>query len=85
MTTENTTTETVAAAELRSFIERIENVRENIEEYKGDEKDIMAELKSRGYDGKAVRKILALRKMDPNERLEEESILDAYKAALGME
>jgi hypothetical protein len=52
---------------------------------KSDIKDVMGEAKGRGYDTKAIRTIIRLRKKDANERLEEESILQTYMAALGME
>lgn len=44
----------------------------------------MAEAKGRGYDTRAMRRLIALRKRDRNEVAEEEAILDLYKAALGM-
>jgi hypothetical protein len=52
---------------------------------KGDIKDVMGEAKGRGYDTKAIRTIIRLRKKDANERIEEETILQTYMAALGME
>lgn len=86
MTTETeTSTETVAAKELRSFIERIERMEEEAQAIKGDIKDIYGEAKGRGYDSKTIRKIISLRKMDANERIEAETILQTYLAALGME
>ena len=51
----------------------------------GDIKDVMGEAKGRGYDTKAIRTIIRLRKKDANERIEEETILQTYMAALGME
>ncbi|WP_110730163.1 MULTISPECIES: DUF2312 domain-containing protein [unclassified Rhizobium] len=50
-----------------------------------DIKDVMGEAKGRGYDTKAIRTIIRLRKKDANERIEEETILQTYMAALGME
>jgi len=75
----------VAAAELRQFIERIERLEEEKVAIATDIKDVMGEAKGRGYDTKAIRTIIRLRKKDANERLEEESILQTYLAALGME
>ena len=49
-----------------------------------DIKDVFTELKGRGYDAKAVRQILKLRKLDPNERTEQEAIVELYLSALGM-
>ncbi len=82
---EENTVENVAAAELRQFIERIERLEEEKAAISGDIKDVIGEAKGRGYDAKAIRTIIRLRKKDANERLEEESILQAYMAALGME
>ena len=77
--------ETVAAAELRQFIERVERLEEEKAAIQGDIKDVMGEAKGRGYDTKAIRTIIRLRKKDANERIEEETILQTYMAALGME
>ncbi|MBB4587953.1 uncharacterized protein (UPF0335 family) [Rhizobium leguminosarum] len=82
---ESTTVEGVAAAELRAFIERVERLEEEKAAISSDIKDVMGEAKGRGYDTKAIRTIIRLRKKDANERLEEESILQTYMNALGME
>ncbi|ENN87361.1 MULTISPECIES: DUF2312 domain-containing protein [Rhizobium] len=82
---EENSVENVAAAELRQFIERIERLEEEKAAIASDIKDVMGEAKGRGYDTKAIRTIIRLRKKDANERLEEESILQTYMAALGME
>ena len=74
----------VAAGELREFIERVERLEEEKAALQDDIKDVMAELKGRGYDVKAVRAILKLRKQDPDERQEAEAILELYMNALGM-
>jgi uncharacterized protein (UPF0335 family) len=79
------TKDTVAAAELRQLIERIERLEEEKTTLQDDIKEVMAEAKGRGYDTKAIRTIIRLRKKDPSERQEEEAIIDLYKAALGME
>jgi uncharacterized protein (UPF0335 family) len=47
-------------------------------------KEVMAEAKGRGYDTKALRKIIALRKRDRDDLAEEEAVMEVYKAALGM-
>ncbi|MCI5074687.1 DUF2312 domain-containing protein [Oricola sp.] len=75
---------TVAAAELRQLVERIERLEEEKATIQNDIKEVMAEAKGRGYDTKALRAIVRLRKKDPNERQEEEAVLDLYKNALGM-
>lgn len=76
--------QTVAAGQLRAFIERIERVQEDIDALSDDRKEIYAECKAMGFDTKAVRAIVKLRKMDQAERQEAEAVLDLYKAALGM-
>lgn len=79
------TVENVAAAELRSYVERIERLEEQKRDINDDIKDVLGEAKSRGYDDKAIRTIVRLLKKDKGERQEEESILQAYMIALGME
>lgn len=76
--------QTVAVGQLRAFIERIERVTEDIDALSDDRKEIYAECKAMGFDTKAVRTVVKLRKMDQAERQEAEAILDLYKAALGM-
>ncbi|WP_028033756.1 DUF2312 domain-containing protein [Chelativorans sp. J32] len=80
----NETAQTVAAGQLRAFIERIERLEEEKQTISDDIKDVYAEMKGNGFDVKAVRTIVRLRKKDQAERQEEEAILDLYKAALGM-
>jgi uncharacterized protein (UPF0335 family) len=74
----------VAADELKQFIERIERLEEEKAGISGDIKDVFAEMKGRGFDAKAVRAILRMRKKDHSERQEEEAILELYMQALGM-
>ena len=78
------TSQTVAAGQLRAFIERIERLEDDKKTVADDIKEVYAEMKGTGFDTKAVRTIVRLRKKDQAERQEEESILDLYKAALGM-
>ena len=75
----------VAADELRSFVERIEAERAEQAESKEREKEIFAELKGRGYMARPVRTLIKLRKRKPDEIAEEEAILEMYKDALGMQ
>ncbi len=77
-------TESVAADQLKSFIERIERLEEEKAGIAGDIKEIYAEAKGNGFDVKVMRKIIALRKRDYAERQEEEAILELYLQALGM-
>ncbi|MET4636182.1 uncharacterized protein (UPF0335 family) [Kaistia defluvii] len=74
----------VAAAQLRSIVERIERLEDEKKAIADDIKDVYGEAKANGYDTKALRKIVALRKQDANEREEQEAILELYKNALGM-
>lgn len=76
--------QTVAAGQLRAFIERIERLEEEKKTIADDIKEVYAELKGNGFDTKAVRTIVRLRKKDQSERQEEEAMIDLYKAALGM-
>jgi uncharacterized protein (UPF0335 family) len=78
------TSQTVAAGQLRAFIERVERLEEEKKTIADDIKEIFAEMKGTGFDTKAVRAIIRLRKQDQAERQEAEAILDLYKAALGM-
>lgn len=77
-------TYTVAADELRQFIEQFEHLDAEKKDIAEQQKDIMSEAKARGYDTKVIKKIIAMRKRDKNDLAEEEAILDIYKAALGM-
>jgi uncharacterized protein (UPF0335 family) len=77
-------TQTVAAGQLRAFIERIERLEVDKQAIADDIKDVFAEMKGTGFDVKAVRQIIRLRKKDQAERQEEEAILDLYLNALGM-
>jgi len=74
----------VAADELRLLIERAERLAEEKKGISDDIKDVMAEAKGRGYDPKAIRKILSIRKKKKEEYQEEEAILEVYLQALGM-
>ena len=74
----------VTADELKQFVERLEQLEAEKRDLAEQIKEAMAEAKGRGYDTKALRKILALRKRKPDDVAEEEAVLEAYKAALGM-
>lgn len=74
----------IAKDQLKSIIERVEN-REAAKAEIGDEiKDIYAEAKGNGYDVKALRTIVRLRKQDPDDRANQETVLETYMLALGM-
>lgn len=74
----------VARDQLRAFVERIERLEEEKKSIADDIKDVYGEAKAMGYDVKVMRKVVAIRKQDQNERLEQEAILDTYLHALGM-
>lgn len=76
--------QSVARDQLRTIVERVERLEEEKKSIADDIKDVYAEAKANGFDTKALRKIVAIRKQDQNERLEQEAVLDTYMAALGM-
>ena len=76
--------EAVAADELRLLVERIERLEEEKKGMADDIKDVFAEAKSRGFDTKAIKKIVQIRKKRKEDFEEEEMILETYMAALGM-
>ncbi len=79
------TTGGVEVPKLRSYIERIERLEEDKAGVASDIKDVFAEAKSNGFDVKAMRGVIRLRKMKSNERSEAEYMLDLYKRALGLD
>ncbi|MGN6551183.1 MAG: DUF2312 domain-containing protein [Pararhizobium sp.] len=74
----------VARDQLRSYIERIERLEEEKKTISDDIKDVYGEAKAMGFDTKILRKVIAIRKQDHDERMEQEAILDTYLHALGM-
>jgi uncharacterized protein (UPF0335 family) len=82
--TANAGTSEVNAGHLRAFVERIERLEEEKKALSGDIKDVYGEAKANGFDVKIMRKIVSIRKQDRDSRIEEETILDLYLAALGM-
>jgi uncharacterized protein (UPF0335 family) len=74
----------VTADELRQFIERIERLDQEKKDIAEQQKEVMAEAKGRGYDTKIIRKVIALRKREPDDIAEEEAVMEMYKQALGM-
>jgi uncharacterized protein (UPF0335 family) len=73
-----------AKDQLKSIIERIERLEEEKKTISDDIRDVYAESKGNGFDVKALRAIVRLRKQDPQERQEQETILETYMQALGM-
>ncbi len=84
MSEESTPSSSVAADELRQFVERAERLEEEKKAIADDIRELFGEAKSRGFDVKALRAIIRLRKKEEAEREEEEAMLDLYKSALGM-
>lgn len=74
----------VTAQELRQFVERFERLEIEKKDIADQQKEVLAEAKSRGYDTRIMRKIVSLRKRDLEEVAEEEAVLSMYKTALGM-
>ena len=75
---------TVAAGQLRAIVERIERLEEEKREVAAQIKEVYAEAKANGFDARTLRKVVALRRKPPEERSEEEAMLDLYLHALGM-
>ncbi|WAP67202.1 DUF2312 domain-containing protein [Jiella pelagia] len=74
----------IAQDQLKSFVDRIERLEEEKKTISDDIRDVYAEARGNGFDTKVLRRVIALRKQDANERQEQESILDLYLQALGM-
>lgn len=73
-----------AKDQLKAFVERIERLEEEKKALSDDIRDVYAEAKGNGYDVKALRQVVKLRKQDKDERAEQEAILETYLQALGM-
>jgi uncharacterized protein (UPF0335 family) len=74
----------VSAAELRQFVERLEQLESEKREIADQIKEVFAEAKGRGYLIMAIRAIIKERKRKPDDVAEEQAVIDLYKAALGM-
>jgi len=74
----------VAADQLKSFVERIERLEEEKQTISDDIADVFAEAKANGYDVKILRQVIRIRRQDKAEREEMEAILELYLQALGM-
>ena len=74
----------LAKDQIRSIVERVERLEEERKTISDDIRDVYVEAKGNGYDVKALRTIVRMRKQDANERSEQESILELYMMALGM-
>ena len=76
-------TDHVDSGHLRAFIERVERLEEEKRAIADDITEVYAEAKGNGFDPKVMRKVVSLRRMDRDKRIEEETILDLYLSALG--
>lgn len=74
----------VTAEELRQFIERVERLEAEKKDISDQIKEVFAEAKARGYDTAVMKKVIALRKREPDDIAEEEAVLEMYREALGM-
>jgi uncharacterized protein (UPF0335 family) len=74
----------ITAEQLKAYMERIERLEEEKAAMVADIKEVFAEAKANGFDVKIMRQVLKLRKMDSNDRAEQEALLDLYMSALGM-
>ncbi|MBT6313895.1 MAG: DUF2312 domain-containing protein [Alphaproteobacteria bacterium] len=74
----------ITAEQLKAYMERIERLEEEKAAMAADIKEVFAEAKANGFDVKIMRQVLKLRKMDSNDRAEQEALLDLYMSALGM-
>jgi uncharacterized protein (UPF0335 family) len=71
--------------QLKSIVDRIEHLDGEIKELRADQKDVYTEAKGHGYDVKALRRVIAFRRQDPNKREEQETLFETYMHALGAE
>lgn len=74
----------VAGDQIRAFIERIEFIQGEIDALNGDKKEIYAEAKGNGFDTKVLKRVVQIRRMDHDERMEQDALLELYLTALGM-
>jgi uncharacterized protein (UPF0335 family) len=72
----------IAAAKLKSFVERIERLETEKSELGADIREVYAEAKGNGFDTKIMRQVIKLRKMEPADRNEQDELLDLYRKAL---
>lgn len=82
--TEDSMATRVSRDQLKAYIERVEKLEEDKKAIADDIKDVYAEAKANGFDVKALRSIVKMRKQDADERREQEAILETYLHALGM-
>lgn len=74
-----------AAEQIKAYLERVERLEEDVAEYRKDIRDIYAEAQGNGFDAKALRRLVAMRKKDPEKVKEENAIFETYAHAIGQE
>lgn len=74
----------ITAEQLKAYVERIERLEEEKAAIAADVREVYAEAKANGFDVKIMRQVVRLRKLDSQDRSEQEALLDLYKRALGM-
>jgi uncharacterized protein (UPF0335 family) len=74
-----------AAEDLRLFLERIETLETEKKGIADDIRDVYAEAKGNGWDTKTMRRLVALRKLDPDARAEQQALLETYAKAIGLD
>ena len=74
----------IAADRLRSIVERWERLDEEVRALRSDQKDIMQEAASAGFDKKVLRRLIAIRRQEPADVEEQDALLDVYRRSLGM-
>jgi uncharacterized protein (UPF0335 family) len=74
----------ITAEQLRGYIERVERLEQEKAEIAANVREVFAEAKANGFDTKVMRQVIRLRKLEPEDREEQESLLDLYLQALGM-
>jgi uncharacterized protein (UPF0335 family) len=75
----------ITGDQLKSYIERIEKLEEEIANINADKREVYSEAKANGFDTKVMRQLIQLRRKDPQDRSEQEELLHVYKRAIGME
>ena len=75
----------ITGAQLKAYIERVERLEEEKKAIADDVREVYGEAKANGFDVKVMRMLVRLRKMDNDQRVEMEALLDLYKRAVGME
>jgi uncharacterized protein (UPF0335 family) len=68
--------------QLKAFVERLERLEEEKKAIQNDIKEVLSEAKSEGFEPKILKKVIALRKIDPEERERMELMIATYMAAL---